>query len=127
VFAPRRAPPPAAIWAFLACWLVAKVVFVEYVIPERTTKRNPEPIAVELRCHVPPGEPLYLFRLKDEGVMFYYARPAYRLAHPRELPPGAFALLIRQEWEDRAGFGHLKVVHCTRDQQGDPLILVRSE
>jgi hypothetical protein len=105
---------------------VAKVAFVQFVIPARTAKRNPEPIAAELREHVPAGEPLYLFRLKDEGVLFYFARPAVRLGHPRELPPGAFAVLIRREWEDRASFGHLVLVHWMRDQQGDPLVLVRN-
>jgi hypothetical protein len=111
---------------FLVAWLTVKIVFVQVVIPARTAKHDPEPIAAELREHVPPGEPLYLFRLKDEGVMFYYARPGVRLNHPGELPPGAYALLIQQEWEDRDAFGHLKVIHWMHDQQGDPLILVRS-
>jgi len=79
-----------------------------------------------LRGHVPAGEPLYLFRLKDEGVMFAYARPAVRLRDPRDLPPKAFAVLIRREWEDRAAFGHLDLVRWMYDQQGDPLILVRT-
>ncbi len=112
---------------FLCCWLLVKVLFTELAIPERAAKHNPEPIAAELRELVPADQPLYLFRLKDEGVMFYFARPAVRLNHPRELPPGAFAVLIRQEWEDRAAFGHLKLVYWTQDQQGDPLILVRAE
>ena len=59
--------------------------------------------------------------------MFYYARPVVRLRDPRELPPGAFAVLIRQEWEDRAPFGHLELVHWMHDQQGDPLILVQRQ
>jgi hypothetical protein len=53
-------------------------------------------------------------------------RQAIRLRDPRELPSGAFALLIRQEWEDVAAFGHLKPVYWMHDQQGDPLILVRA-
>jgi hypothetical protein len=118
--------PDIALVTFLAMWLVIKVVFVQFVIPDRTSKRNPEPIAATLRELVPPDRPLYLFRLKDEGVMFYYARPAVRLRDPRELPPGAFAVLMRQEWDDRARFGHLELVYWMRDQQGDPLILVRA-
>jgi hypothetical protein len=58
--------------------------------------------------------------------MFYYARPALRIRNPRELPFGAFAILIRSEWEDRAAFGHLELVHWMHDQQGDPLIVVRA-
>jgi hypothetical protein len=105
---------------------VAKIVFVEVAIPQRAAKHNPQPTAAKLRELVPPNQPLYLFRLKDEGVMFYYARPAVRLHSPQELPPGAFAVLIRQEWEDHAAFGHLELISEMHDQQGDPLILVRN-
>jgi 4-amino-4-deoxy-L-arabinose transferase-like glycosyltransferase len=115
-----------AVVAFLVVWVVAKVAFVQYVVAARGEKRNAEPIGVELRERVPAGELLYLFRLKDEGVMFYYARPAVRLRDPRDLPPGAFAVLIRQEWDDRTAFGHLQLVYWMHDQQGDPLIVVRA-
>ncbi len=30
-------------------WFVVKIAFVEFVIPQRTAKRDPEPIAAELR------------------------------------------------------------------------------
>ncbi len=130
----RVAGPPTAlaggvrlVVVFLLSWIVAKVVFVEVVIPQRTAGRNAESTAAELRERVPVGQPLYLFKLKDEGVMFYYARPAVRLNHPRELSTGAFAVLIRQEWEDRAAFGPLELVCWMHDQQGDPLILVRGK
>ncbi len=111
--------------AFLLCWAVAKVVFVEVVIPNRTANRNAEVTAAELRERVPAGEPLYALKLKDEGVTFYYARPVRKLHDPHALPKGAFALLIRQEWEDRAAFGPLELICCMRDQQGDPIYLVR--
>jgi hypothetical protein len=123
---PGGPPLNRLVVVFLCCWFLVKVTFVQFVVPERAAKRNPEPIAATLRELVPPDRPLYLFRLKDEGVMFYYARPAVRLRDPRELPSGAFAVLIRQEWEDRAAFGHLELVHWMHDQQGDPLILVRN-
>lgn len=111
---------------FLAAWLVVKIAFVELIIPQRAARRNPEPIATQLRQRMPADQLLYLFRLKDEGVLFYFARPAVRLRQPCELPPGAFAVLIAQEWEDRAAFGHLELVYWMHDQQGDPLILVRN-
>jgi 4-amino-4-deoxy-L-arabinose transferase-like glycosyltransferase len=110
---------------FLACWLAAKIAFVQLVIPARAAHHNPEPIAAELRELVPADQPLYLFRLKDEGVLFYFARPAVRLHDPRELPPGAFAVLIGPEWDDRAAFGDLELIRALHDQQGDPLILAR--
>ena len=112
--------------AFLCCWCVAKVVFVEVVIPTRTAGRNAEATAAALRERVPAHQPLYVFKLKDEGVTFYYARPVARGTDPRALPPGAFALLIRPEWEDRAAFGRATLVYCMHDQQGDPIYLVRN-
>ncbi len=110
--------------AFLLLWVVAKVAFVEVVIPRRTDGRDAEMTAAELRARVPAGRPLYALKLKDEGVTFYYARPVVKWHDPHTLPPGAFALLIRQEWEDRAAFGPLDLVACMHDQQGDPIYLV---
>ena len=111
--------------AFLLCWVVAKVVFVEVIVPQRTGGRNAEATGAELRARVPDGRPLYALKLKDEGVTFYYARPVLKLHAPAEVPGGAFVLLIGQEWEDRAAFGRLELVHCMRDQQGDPIYLVQ--
>ena len=111
---------------FLACWLAAKIVFVEVVVPRRTAGRNAEATAAQLRELVPPGETLHLFRLKDEGVTFYYGRPARRLHDPRDLPRPGYAVLIRQEWDDRSAFGGAELVQWMYDQQGDPLILVRT-
>ena len=59
-------------------------------------------------------------------MTFYYARPVVRARDPQSLPPGAVALLIEREWEDRAAFGHLELVCCMHDQQGDPIYLVRN-
>ncbi len=95
------------------------------VVPRRTAGRDAEATGAALRERVPADQSLYLFKLKDEGVTFYYARPAARAHDPRSLPPGAVALLIRPEWEDRAAFGHLELLCCMRDQQGDPIYLVR--
>ena len=114
------------ILAFLLCWFAAKIVFVEVAIPNRSAGRNAEATATELREHIPAGQPLYVFKLKDEGVMFYYARPAVRLNDPKSLPRGAFAALIRPEWKDRAAFGHFELICCMSDQQGDPIYLVRN-
>jgi hypothetical protein len=45
---------------------------------------------------------------------------------PDGLPAGGYALLIRQEWEDRAAFGRIELVCCMHDQQGDSIYLVRN-
>jgi 4-amino-4-deoxy-L-arabinose transferase-like glycosyltransferase len=112
---------------FLVMWLAVKIAFTEVVVPYRTADRNAEATAAQLRDLVPQGGTLYVFKLKDEGVMFYYGRPVRRLQQPRELPPGAFALLIRREWEGGGNYGHVQLVRWMYDQQGDPLILVRTE
>src|SRR5262249_38790223 len=111
--------------AFLVCWLVAKVVFVEVVVPSRTAGRDAEVTAAKLRELVPPAQTLHLFKLKDEGVMFYYGRPTRKLHDPGELPRPGYAVLIRQEWDDRAAFEDAELVQWMYDQQGDPLILVK--
>jgi 4-amino-4-deoxy-L-arabinose transferase-like glycosyltransferase len=113
-------------YSFLALWLAAKVMFVEAVVPLRTARHNPEPIGKSLREVIPPDQPLYLFRAKDEGVLFYYGRPAVRLSRIEDLPGGAYAVLIRQEWEEWGPAGGLDLVETLKDQQGDPLIVIRS-
>jgi 4-amino-4-deoxy-L-arabinose transferase-like glycosyltransferase len=115
-----------AVIALLVIWLCAKVVFVEVVVPRRTAGRDAQPTACRLRELVPPGEPLYLFKLKDEGVLFYYGRPAKKLHDPRELPRGAYVALIQSEWDDRGRYGDVQLIQWMYDQQGDPLILVRA-
>ena len=49
-----------------------------------------------------------------------------RLRDPRELPRPGYAVLIRREWDDRSAFGDAELVRWMYDQQGDPLILVRT-
>jgi hypothetical protein len=65
--------------------------------------------------------------LKDEGVMFYFGRKVRKLHSPHELPHGAYAVLIRKEWDDCSRYGDVQLVRWMYDQQGDPLILVHSE
>jgi 4-amino-4-deoxy-L-arabinose transferase-like glycosyltransferase len=111
--------------AFLAVWLLVKIAFVAVVIPSRTAHHNAEPIGATLRDAVPPDRPLYVFRIKDEGVMFYYGRPVLRLNQLAELPMGEYAALIRQEWEEWSASGTLELITSLHDQQGDPLLVVR--
>jgi hypothetical protein len=110
---------------FLVVWLIVKIVFVEVVIPRRTAGRDAAATAARLRDLVPPNEPLFLFKLKDEGVMFYYGRPTRKLHDPCELPRPGYAVLIQQEWDARAALGGVELIQWMYDQQGDPLVLVR--
>src|SRR6202011_656603 len=54
-----------------------------------------------LAARVPAGATLYLLRLKDEGIMFYYGRPVRRLASFEHLPSFGqplYCILDESEW-----------------------------
>ncbi|MFO0799233.1 MAG: glycosyltransferase family 39 protein [Gemmataceae bacterium] len=110
---------------FLALWLAAKVVFVEVVVPRRSAGRDAEVTAAALRELVPASEPLYLLKLKDEGVLFYYGRPTRKLSSPAQLPQGAHVALVEAEWREWEAKRTGELVRWMYDQQGDPLILAR--
>jgi hypothetical protein len=122
---------------FVACWLIAKLVFVHVVIPQRNPARAPKAKGEQLAALVPPGKTLYLFHLKDEGIMFYYSRsrspdapPVLRLHKPAELPSSdgpVYCILEKPEWDNwneprRA----LALLHL-EDEQKAPIVLVRCE
>src|SRR5205085_2177872 len=68
------AKPVRVLIGMLIFWLVVKVGFVELVIPARNQNREPHAKGERLAALVPPEKTLYLSRLKDEGIMFYYRR-----------------------------------------------------
>lgn len=112
----------------LALWLGAKAVFVHAVIPHRNANREPREKGALLASLVPPGQTLYLFLLKDEGIMFYYGRPVVRLAGPEHLPSdGEPVYCILQEAEWRAWRAHrpVEAVRHLTDEQGALIVLVR--
>ncbi|HYT89372.1 MAG TPA: hypothetical protein VEL76_11755, partial [Gemmataceae bacterium] len=70
----------------------------------------------------------YLFRLKDEGIMFYYGRPVLRLASPADLPcrgTPVYCILEEAEWEQWQTPRPVQVLHHLTDEQGAPIVLVR--
>jgi 4-amino-4-deoxy-L-arabinose transferase-like glycosyltransferase len=69
-----RVRPAPVLVGLLVLWLVAKVVFVEGLVPARNHGRAPRAKGEQLAALVPAGRTLYVFRLKDEGIMFYYGR-----------------------------------------------------
>ncbi|MBA2225038.1 MAG: hypothetical protein WHU94_15155 [Thermogemmata sp.] len=111
--------------ALLLGGVLAKVVFVEIVLPQRAARRNPVPIAAELQTIVPEHETLYIDKLKDDGVLFYYARPVRRWRGNFPLAEGAYVALIAAEWEQWQQRGQGRLLARLHDQQGDPLILVQ--
>ncbi len=114
-----------AVPTLLAAWLVVKCVHVAYVMPQRSVHRDPLPAARALQTLVPDGVILYIDLLKDEGVMFYYGRPVRRCRPLAALPPGSWAAATRTEWEQLRTDAAWQLLAELRDQQGDPLLLLR--
>jgi hypothetical protein len=112
----------------LAVWVAVKVVFVEAVVPARTEGRAARAKAEQLAALVPAGETLYLARLKDEGLTFYYGRPVRRLPSFEQLPSSPrplFCIVTHSEWQAWGPAPPAEVVLRTADSQGDPIVLVR--
>jgi hypothetical protein len=114
--------------AALAVWLTAKALFVFAIMPVRNASRQPQAKAALLAELVPAGNVLYLFRLKDEGIMFYYGRPVLRLTSPAQLPASdapIYCILTRAEWSQWSLDRPTHVVRHFQDEQGDACVLVR--
>jgi 4-amino-4-deoxy-L-arabinose transferase-like glycosyltransferase len=117
-----------ALAALLASWLAVKLLFVHAFVPARNPEARPRAKGEAVAARVPAGQTLYLFRLKDEGVLFYYGRPARRLPGPAALPrAGAplYCLLAEAEWRGWSGPGRPEVLLRLCDEQGAPVWLVR--
>jgi 4-amino-4-deoxy-L-arabinose transferase-like glycosyltransferase len=123
-----RLRPAAALVLLLVGWMAAKGVFVHAVVPARNAGRAPRAKGELLASLVPADHILYLFLLKDEGLMFYYGRPAVRLVSPDALPVGSgpvYCIMTEGEWRQWRPWRPAEVVRHLSDQQGDPIVLVR--
>jgi 4-amino-4-deoxy-L-arabinose transferase-like glycosyltransferase len=109
-------------------WLVVKLAFVEAVLPRRNPKRQPREKGEQLAALVPANDVLYLFQLKDEGIMFYYGRTVRRLTGPAQLPSSdqaLYCILDQTEWTNWADARPVETLLKMPDEQGDPIFLVR--
>jgi 4-amino-4-deoxy-L-arabinose transferase-like glycosyltransferase len=125
VHSPSRWLTPRRLVSVFGAWLLVKLVFVVWIMPLRT---NPDAVAAtvqELREKVPSGVILHLIRAKDEGIMFAYGRPVRRVVAVTAVPAGGWLLLHRGEWAGLRSDATVQWVTEVRDQQGDPLTLVR--
>jgi 4-amino-4-deoxy-L-arabinose transferase-like glycosyltransferase len=121
-----RVAPGGVLVGFVCAWIVVKLVFVHGVVPARDRKREPRHKASLVAARVPPEEILYLFRLKDEGIMFYYGRTVRRLHRPEQLPSSprpAYCILDEVEWREMTQA--MEVLLHLQDEQGAPIVLVR--
>jgi hypothetical protein len=126
-----------ALVGFLCCWFVAKLVFVHAIIPQRNPARAPKAKGEQLAALVPPGKPLYLFHLKDEGIMFYYTRqrspdnpPVKRLRSPDQLPSlgePVYCILNESEWNELKTKRPADDLLHLEDEQRAPIVLVRCQ
>ena len=124
----RKRRPAVMLASILVGWLAVKVVFVHTIVPARTAERQPRERGELLAEIVPPGKPLYLCRVKDEGIMFYYGRPVRRLLEWNELPSSgelAYCILEEKEWLRWTGVQPAEVLERLTDEQGTPLVVVR--
>jgi len=123
-----RLRPGRVLLALLLLWLAAKLVFVQVIVPSRNPARQPRLKGEQIATLVPPDQTLYLFRLKDEGILFYYGRPARRLPAPACLPAAGdpmYCLLIESEWRQWTYPRHAETLLHLGDEQGNPIVLVK--
>jgi hypothetical protein len=101
---------------------------VYVVMPGRDPGRAPRAKGEQLAALVPADAPLYLFGFKDEGILFYYGRPARRLPGPWALPPAGgpcYCLLRAVECQPWPWYLPAEPLRWLRDEQGAPVVLVK--
>lgn len=125
-----RLRPGRALVGLVLTWALVKLAYVHVVVPARAQLRQARAKGELVAACVPAGADLYLFRLKDEGILFYYGRPARRLPGPEQLPcrgRPAYCILDANEWRPADWPCRAEPVLRLRDEQGAPLVLVRCE
>ena len=123
-----RLRPLRVFVGLLVLWLAVKLAFVHVLIPQRNEGRGARRSGEQLAALVPDGELLFLCGLKDEGILFYYGRPARRVTDTAHLPRSAaplHCLLTEAEWQAWRGPGAAEVLDRLRDEQGAGCVLVR--
>jgi hypothetical protein len=135
----------------LAGWLFVKAAYVHAWVPvrdgrandflgacgfNRKSTRDPHGKAEQIAALVPADRPLYLFRLKDEGIMFCYGRchpdgaperVVRRLKRLEDLPSPTelvYCIVSDDEWAGWNQRRPAEVLLRSHDQQGDPIVLV---
>ncbi len=120
--------PVPVFLSLAALWLAVKIVFVTAIVPARDSARAPASKGRQIAALVPAERTLYLFRLKDEGILFYYGRPARRLPSPDYVPPWeftAYCLLTESEYRQWSGPRTAEILLRLNDEQRHPIMLVK--
>jgi hypothetical protein len=123
---PARLRPAVVLGWLLAGWAAVNVIYVHVLAPRRDEVRQARVAGQQIASMVPAKATLYLFELKDEGTLFYYGRPARRLATPHQLPLAdglVYCLLTEAEWENWKG-GLARELLRSHDEQGAAIVLI---
>jgi 4-amino-4-deoxy-L-arabinose transferase-like glycosyltransferase len=112
--------PGPALAVLVLVWLGVKIIFVEGVVPARDRHREPRAKGQILAALIPEGQTLYLGKVKDEGIMFYYRRLVRRVPDFSELPSSGEPLYcILNAAERSAWLGPVGVNLPQRENTGD--------
>ena|SRR5579884_2503203 len=120
-------PPRYVLGGLLGVWLAVKIGYVHLAVPARDRGRRPEAKGAAVAAVVPPGATLFLFRLKDETLLYYADRPARRLDDVGDLPSQSellYCILTDEEWRRWPASRPAEVLARLRDVQDAPLVLV---
>jgi 4-amino-4-deoxy-L-arabinose transferase-like glycosyltransferase len=141
-----RLRPRTLLAEFVVIWILVKIAFVSVVVPLRNGEkvplmqivspaknrptRAPRAKGIQIDSLVPAGHTLYLFQLKDEGIMFYYGRPVKRLVGPEQLPSSSeplYCILTAKDLLNWPVNRPRQTLFEMIDEQGDPIQLVRTD
>jgi 4-amino-4-deoxy-L-arabinose transferase-like glycosyltransferase len=119
-----------AMWAVLVCSLAAfaaaKVVFVEAIVPGRLAQRHGKATGEEIARLVPADAILYIWRLRDDQVLFYSGRDTRRIELPAaSIERPQYVLLRDEEWRARTFRGRPEYLAELRSDVNEPIHLVR--
>jgi hypothetical protein len=119
--------PSIMLLLVVSAWIAVRLVYVHVVVASRDLDRRPRETAERIAELVPEDQTLYLFDLKDDGLMFYFGRTVKRLSSPAIVAPGQaiFALLTQKEWNSFAPRVNAEAMEWLTDQQGAAIVLVR--
>jgi 4-amino-4-deoxy-L-arabinose transferase-like glycosyltransferase len=124
----RKLTPELAFAGLMGAWLLVKLGHAHVYVPAHDRDRHTHETGERLAALVPAGKTLYLGALKDEGVLFYYGRPARRLSDAVGfLPAGAaYFVLTEAEWKHWPPAVAAELIASLQDEQGAPIVLVRT-
>lgn len=123
-----RLAPAKVLAGLLICWLAVKLGHAHVVAPARDHGRHTRATGERLAAAVPAQATLHLCGLKDEGVLFYYGRPARRIADFRDqgqMREAEYLLLTEAEWQQWPTDSPAAAIERLHDEQGAPIVLVR--